>query len=88
MSSATSAYAVVPSAEIWRAPSSVNGLTTPDDVVARRDVGEQRLGPGLYAGELTPSSACSTIWTVSPACCGNRSSSVSEAACDSDPGCR
>ncbi len=47
LSKATSAYAVVPSAEIWCAPSGVNGLDHAHDVLGGGDVGEDLLDSRL-----------------------------------------
>ena len=88
LSSATSAYAVVPSSEICAAPPSANGLATPTTWSLSATSVKIVSARACTSGEVTPSSEWTTIWMVSPAFCGKRSSSVSEAAFDSEPGCR
>ena len=85
---ATSAYAVVPSSEIWAAPPSANGLAIPTTSSLRATSAKSASARSRTWGDVTPCSACSTTWTVSPARCGKLFSSASEAALDSDPGWR
>ena len=85
---ATSAYAVVPSSEIWAAPPSAKGLAIPTTSSLRATSANSSSAWFRIFVEVTPCSACSTIWTVSPERCGNEASSVLDAARDSDPGCR
>ena len=88
LSRATSAYAVVPSSEIWLAPPSANGLATPTTWSSAATSAKIFSARACTSGEVTPASAWSTIWTVSPGLLRELSWSVSEAAFDSDPGCR
>ena len=88
LSRATSAYAVVASAEIWRAPSGVNGLVTLTTCRASATSARIASTRSSISGEVTPSSAWTTTWIVSPDRCGKRSCSVFETCCDSDPGWR
>ena len=67
----------------------MNGLRHAHDVLGGGDVGEDLLDARLdLAAEVTPASAWTTIWSVSPDFCGKSAFSVFETCCDSDPGWR
>jgi hypothetical protein len=87
-SSATTAYAVVPSCETWPAPDSVKGLVTPTTCGLRAMPAKTFSALAAASGVVTPAAEWTTTWTVSPARCGKLLVSVSEATFDSEPGWR
>jgi hypothetical protein len=66
--------------------SRVAILSTPTTRFDLLDLAEQVFRGRLHVGSATPFSALNTIWAVSPAKSGTRSSSKSNASCDSAPG--
>ena len=85
-SSATAAYAVLPSCETWLAPLTSKGPATPTTCGSVARSARTCSARVRTPAEEKPSSEWKTTWTVSPARCGNVASSVCAAACDSDPG--
>ena len=88
LSSAARPYAVLPSGEIWLAPPSLNGLATPVTWGSAARSAKMFSALVRTLAEEKPSSEWRTTCTVSPAFSGNLACSVSEAACDSEPGWR